>query len=106
MGLIDNLIIHPFVISHCSIFERSIGNRCPSLFEIFQHFEYFPVAFLARFFISAFIQLLSLLSLYLIVECGFNFFIDCECCDDMFGFRVSTCDDCDECERCVVVLNE
>ena len=30
------------------------------------------------------------------VKCGFN--IDCECCDDMFGFRVSGCDDCDECE--------
>ena len=82
-----------FVISHCFIFERSIDNRCPSLFEIFQQFEYFPVAFPAQFIISASIQLLSLLSLYLIVECGFNFFIDWEYCGDVFGFRGSCCDD-------------
>ena len=31
------------------------------------------------------------------VVCGFNFFIDCECCDYMFGFRVSSFDNCDEC---------
>ena len=39
------------------------------------------------------------------MECGFNFFTDCECCGDMFGFRVSGCDGSDECERCVVVSN-
>ena len=39
------------------------------------------------------------------VECDFNFFIDCEFCGDMFGFRVSGCDDCDDCERCVMVSN-
>ena len=37
---------------------------------------------------------------------GFSFFIDCECCDDMFGFRVSGCNDCDDCDCCVVVSNE
>ena len=75
------------------------------MFEIFQQFEYFPVAVHAWVIISASIQLLSLLSLYLLVECGFNFFTDCECCGDMFGFRVSGCDGSDECERCVVVSN-
>ena len=39
------------------------------------------------------------------VQCGFNFFIDCECCGDMSGFRVYSYDDCDECEHCVMVSN-
>ena len=78
-----------FVIFHCFIFERLIDNRCPSLFEIFQQFEYFPVAFAAQFIISASTQSLSLLSWYLMVECGFNFFIDCERCGDVFSFRGS-----------------
>ena len=99
-----DFVLGSFVISHCSIFARPVDNRCPSLLEIFQQFEYFPVAFPVRFIISAFIQLLSLLSSYLMVECGFNFFIGCECCD-IFSFRVSGCDDCDECDRCVVVSN-
>ena len=38
------------------------------------------------------------------VECGFNFFIDHECCGDMFAFRVSGCDDFDDSERCVMIL--
>ena len=40
------------------------------------------------------------------VEFGFNFFLDCECCDDMFGYKLCGCDDSDKCERCVVVSNE
>ena len=75
------------------------------IFEIFQQFEYFLVAFPARFIISASIQLPSLIGLYLMVGWGFNFFINCECCDDLFGFRVVSCDDCDECGCCVVVSN-
>ena len=51
-------------------------------------------------------MLLSLLVCILWWGVVLTFFIDCECCDDMFGFRVSGCDDCDECERCVVVSNE
>ena len=69
-----DFVLDSFVISHCSIFERSVDNCYPSLFEIFKQFEYLSVAFPAQFIISAFIQLLSLLSLYGMVECDFSFF--------------------------------
>ena len=108
IGLVSSsLIIHPYFLIlcytvlyfYCSVFERSINNSCPSLFEIFQQFENFPLASLVRFIISASIQLLSLLRWFHMMECGFNFVIDCKCCDGIFGFRVFS-DDCDECEHC------
>ena len=80
-----------FVTFHCFTLGRSIDFCSPYSSEIFQQFEYFPVALPARFKILAVSQSLELLSLYLMSELGFIFLV----CWDVSGIMIG----------CVVVVD-